>query len=246
MFDDLTDIYESMVDWSKRLAHETPFYRRLFADLNAKSVLDAACGTGHHAAMFHGWGLRVEGADISQRMIQQARGRHGEQAELRWHVRAFDEPVSSDSPFDVAICVGNSLALAADSAMVRTAIDQLMRAVAEGGAVVLHILNLWHLPDGPSAWQKCFLADRRDERVLVLKGIHRCGDRGYIDLLMTRGLDGRPALESHCTELLGLEADQLSRWALRAGARHIALWGGYAGQPYDRASSADLVLVAGK
>ena len=73
MFDDLADVYEAMIDWPKRLAHEEPFYRRLFERLGARSVLDVACGTGRHAAMFHSWGLRVEGADLSPAMIDRAR-----------------------------------------------------------------------------------------------------------------------------------------------------------------------------
>ena len=55
LFADLTDVYEAMVDWPKRLANEEPFYRRLFARIGARRVLDAACGTGHHASMFHAW-----------------------------------------------------------------------------------------------------------------------------------------------------------------------------------------------
>ena len=30
MFDDITDIYEAMIDWDKRLGNEEPFYRSLF------------------------------------------------------------------------------------------------------------------------------------------------------------------------------------------------------------------------
>ena len=35
MFDDLADIYEAIIDWPRRLAHEEPFYRRLFQWLGA-------------------------------------------------------------------------------------------------------------------------------------------------------------------------------------------------------------------
>ena len=40
MFDDFADAYEAMIDWPKRLAHEEPFYRRLFDRLEA-----GACST---------------------------------------------------------------------------------------------------------------------------------------------------------------------------------------------------------
>ena len=132
MFDDLADIYEAMIDWPKRLAHEGPFYRRLFDRLGVASVVDVACGTGHHAAMFHDWGLRVEGADLSPAMIERARQTFGEPPGLRWVVRGFDEPIAPAEPFDAAVCVGNSLALAPDVATVQAgdSADALPRSVA--------------------------------------------------------------------------------------------------------------------
>ena len=32
MFDDLSDVYDAMIQWPKRLAHEEPFYRKLFEE----------------------------------------------------------------------------------------------------------------------------------------------------------------------------------------------------------------------
>ena len=89
-FDDLTDVYEAMIDWPKRLNAEAPFFRRLFEKHNVKRVADVACGTGRHAAMFHSWGLEVEGSDISPNMIDRARETFREPAGLRWAVRGFD------------------------------------------------------------------------------------------------------------------------------------------------------------
>ena len=40
-FDDLSDVYEAMIDWPRRLAREEPFYRRLFERSDARRVLDA-------------------------------------------------------------------------------------------------------------------------------------------------------------------------------------------------------------
>ena len=77
-FNQLVDVYEAMIDWPKRLAAEEPFYRRWFQQAGVKRVVDVACGTGHHAAMFHGWGLDVEGADLSPAMIERARAGFGE------------------------------------------------------------------------------------------------------------------------------------------------------------------------
>jgi SAM-dependent methyltransferase len=160
-FDDLTELYEAMIDWPKRLANEEPFYRHWFDKITAKSVVDVACGTGRHAAKFHEWGLQIEGADLSHGMIDRARSSFGEGERLRWIVRGFDQPIDLEknkTPFDAALCMGNSLALAPNLEIVDRAIQQMFAAIRPGGIVVIQVLNLWQLPDGPCVWQKCKLA----------------------------------------------------------------------------------------
>lgn len=245
MFDDLTDVYEAMIDWPKRLAHEGPFYRRLFERYGVRSVVDAACGTGRHAAMFHSWQLRVEGADISPAMIDRARSNFGEPAGLRWVVRSFDQPIDSHEPFDAAVCVGNSLALAPAKGTVERAIAQMTAGVRSRGLIVVHVLNLWHLPDGPCVWQKCRRTTLPQGEVLIAKGVHRSGDRGFVDLLVSR-LAEPVAMQSESLPLLALDAAELEAMARGAGAGPIEFFGGYQNQAYDRPKSVDLVMVAEK
>ena len=245
MFDDLTDIYEAMIDWPKRLAHETPFYRRWFERCGVRSVVDVACGTGRHAAMFHDWKLRVEGADLSPNMIDRARRQFGEPPGLRWVVRGFDAPIDPAEPFDAALCVGNSLALAPDTATVGRTVEQMLAAVRPGGLIVIHVLNLWRLPDGPCVWQKCQAALLPQGEVLIVKGIHRCGGRGYVELLVADRAHGTQ-IHSESVPLLGLEAAELQQMLRRAGAAEVPCFGGYQEQPYDRLTSVDLLLAGRK
>jgi glycine/sarcosine N-methyltransferase len=242
-FTDLTDVYEAMIDWPKRLANEEPFYRRLFARLAAQRVLDAACGTGRHAAMFHGWSLRVEGADVSPAMIARARGLFGEPEGLRWVVRGFDQPVETQEPFDAAICVGNSLSLAPDMVAVRAAIHELLAAVRPGGILVVQALNLWRLADGFCLWQKCQRATLTAGEFLILKGVHRGGPRGFVDLVLTES-PGGSLKHSESVAFLGLEATELGQMALQSGAKQIEFFGSYQGDPYNRQESPDLIMVA--
>ena len=88
-FNQLADVYEAMIDWPKRLAAEEPFYRHWFQQAEVKRVADVACGTGHHAAMFHGWHLDVEASDLSPAMIERARAGFGEPPGLHWAVRVL-------------------------------------------------------------------------------------------------------------------------------------------------------------
>ncbi len=243
LFRDLTDGYEALVDWPPRLAREEPFYRRVFAAHDVRRVVDVACGTGHHAALFQRWGLSVEGADFSPAMIERARRQYGESADLRWAVRSFDQPVGAAESFDAAICAGNSLALAADRPMVGRTLQQMFAAVRPGGVVVVHVLNLWRLPDGPCVWQKCQRTVLPQGEVVIVKGVHRSGWQGFVDLVVA-SLAASIQMHAECVPLLGLEAGELESLVRAAGASRCEFFGGYQGEPYVRESSVDLILVA--
>ena len=245
LFADLTDVYESLVDWPRRLAREEPFYRRWFEHCQVRRVLDAACGTGHHAAMFHRWGLAVEGADLSAAMIERARSRYGEPPGLRWAVRSFDQPGGTDEPFDAALCVGNSLALAPDRPTVQRALQQMLAAVRPDGLVIVHLLNLWRLPDGPCVWQRCQRVGVPPGEVLAVKGVHRSGQQGFVDLVVAN-LSEAGTMETESVPLLGLEAGELEQTVRAAGASSCEFFGDYDGASYVRETSVDLILVARK
>ena len=239
---ELSDVFEDLVDWPKRLAGEEPFFRTLFRRTGAKSVLDASCGTGHHAALFHSWGLDVEGADISPRMIEQARALHGEKEGLRWTVRGYDEPAGS-GPFDVALCIGNSLAMSPERETVRRAIAEMAAAVRDGGAVAVHLLNLWRIAEGPALWQKCRRAASPDGDALIVKGVHRSGDRAWVELLLAP-IDRPGEMRTANIPLLAIAAGEIEEMFRQSGAGQVEIYGGYKEQPYERLGSVDIVAVA--
>ncbi len=243
LFDDMPDAYDAMIDWPKRLAREEPFYRWLFERVRAASVLDVACGTGHHAAMFHSWGLRVEGADLSEAMIQRCRLQYGQPQALRWVVRSFDEPAGTAGAFDVAVCAGNSLALAADMAAMQRAVARMLEAVRPGGAIVVQVLNLWRMADGPCTWQKCRRADLARGDSLIIKGVHRCGRRGYVDMVVVSPGAGEPAMQGESVPFWGVEPADLEHMIYAGGAATVEIFGGYDRQVYRADRSQDVLAV---
>ncbi|MGQ9651847.1 MAG: class I SAM-dependent DNA methyltransferase [Phycisphaerae bacterium] len=246
IFDEHLWRYEAMVDWPKRLANEAAFYRKLFADVQAKRVLDTACGTGHHAEMFHSWGLSVEGADISEGMIERCRTRLGTSERFRWVVRPFDRPAEPPGTFDVVLCVGNSLSLAADMETVRLAVRAMLDSARPGGLCVIHVLNAWSLPDGPMLWQKTLRVRHAGRDHLLIKGIHRSGSNIRVEVLDLT-LD-QPSLErwSESTALLPITADDLISFAKAAGASPVETFGDYCCRPYERETSPDLIVICHK
>ena len=240
---ELSDVFEDLVDWPKRLAGEEPFFRGLFARTGAKAVLDAACGTGHHGALFHSWGVSVEGADISPRMIEKARAIHGEPDGLRWVVRGYDEPAPPGGRFDAAICVGNSLAMSPDRETVRRAIAEMTASVRDGGVVAVHLLNLWRITEGPALWQKCRRAGSPEGEALIVKGVHRAGDRAWVELLLAP-IDRPADMRTANIPLIAIEAEEIAEMFRQCGAGEIEISGGYKGQDYKRLESVDIVVTA--
>ncbi len=236
-------LYDALIDWPRRLANEEPFYRRLFERHAVHRVLDTACGSGRHAALFHSWGLDVEGADVSPKMIELCRARHGEHDRLRWTVRSFMTAPSTPAAHDAAICVGHSLALAPDEAAARQALRQMVAALRPGGVGVVQVLNLWRLPDGPLVWQKCARLAMDDGEHLIVKGVHRAGDRGFVNLVDVRLGESNLSPRYETTPFLGLRADELIDTATEAGARAVRCLGDFQESPYHAAQSPDLILV---
>jgi SAM-dependent methyltransferase len=246
MFEDIAELYDALIDWPKRLANEEPFYRAMFEQHGVQRVLDVACGTGRHAAMFHSWGLQVEGADVSPAMIARCRAQFGESESLRWIVRAFDQPHTDAGSFDAVVCVGNSLALASDLETAERVIGAMLAALRQGGVCVLQVLNLWHLPDGPCVWQKCKRVTLQGAEHILVKGVHRTGQRGFVDLVDLTPSPAGVVPRYDSAAFLGLENDRLGRTVRQAGAAEVHCFGGFQRQAYDREQSQDLIVVIQK
>jgi SAM-dependent methyltransferase len=241
-FDEVSEAYEAMIDWPRRLAHETPLLEWCVGQCGARRVLDAACGTGHHVELLQNWGLEVEGADVSASMLARAHDRLGGRPSITLLRRSFSEPPGRS--FDLVVCIGNSLALAGSADEAKRAISALASAVSAGGGLLLHLLNLWRLPDGPVHWQKSKLAPLSAGRRLIVKGVHRCGHAGYVDLVVT---DPASALSRYdCIPFAGLRASELGLWLQSCGFAHIETFGDYSRKPYIDSTSQDLLIWARK
>jgi len=126
----------------------TGFYDRLFEPMNrglrvlglrmflpqqAGAVLDVGCGTGIHLEMYQRYGCNLYGIDNSPSMLELARTRLGERAELRL-ADATQLPYEAGF-FDLVLCM---LVLHEMDEQVRsTVIGELTRVIKPDGRILL-------------------------------------------------------------------------------------------------------------
>jgi SAM-dependent methyltransferase len=239
-FDDFAQVYDATINWPARLANEEPLLRKLIEQTNAQIILDAACGTGRHAQMLHSWGKTVHAADLSQSMLDIAVKRVPQSPTLSYHHRSFTQ--SLPPTYDFILCIGNSLSLPGSLDEAAQGVKSLIGALNPNGVLLVQVLNLSALEIGPSKWQRCSFVHLNDKNILAVKGLHRTGDHGHIDILLIDPEKGS-LIQSRSAAFLGL-SPQLLLSASSSIASSVEFFGDYSLSPYDPAKSPDIIMIA--
>jgi SAM-dependent methyltransferase len=113
--------------------YDRPATLRLLGAVDGLRVLDAGCGPGLYADELLARGARVTGCDASPQMIELARRRVGDRADLRVHSLDDPMPWRGDETVDVALC-----ALAYHYVNDRqTFLGEMHRVLTPAGALVI-------------------------------------------------------------------------------------------------------------
>ena len=85
-------------------ALEEPHVRAALGGVHGRDVLDLGCGTGRHTAWLAGAGARVTAIDFSARMLDEARRKLSDTADVRFIAHDLHEPLPlDDASFDAAV-----------------------------------------------------------------------------------------------------------------------------------------------
>ncbi|QKF51932.1 class I SAM-dependent methyltransferase [Pseudomonas graminis] len=135
---DFVERWDELIDWDKRAAGEGSFLYDLLRPAGAWRVLDAATGSGFHAAQLHKAGFDVTACDGSPTMVDRARrnfARLGVDVPLhRCDWQALDARVLGK--FDAVLCLGSSLCHLFDREA-RIAVLKRFRQMLKPGGLLL-------------------------------------------------------------------------------------------------------------
>jgi SAM-dependent methyltransferase len=197
--------YDELVDWSRRLTREGPFFRQLFEQHGVRSVGDVGAGRARHAIMFRSWGLDVWAIDPSDDMLELAR----ENVELLGSDVRIVEGGFGDvarivgDPVDAVTCTGNALPHVRSLRGLHDALRDFATALRPGGLLVLHYLNHHRLIS---------------QRVRTMSPVFRATPAG--DKFFLRVLDYTPDLDGILFDFVTLVRDA----RVREGAHTIESW----------------------
>jgi SAM-dependent methyltransferase len=245
LYDALASDYDRFVNWEKRLSHELPFFDGLFAKEDVYSVLDAACGTGHHAIALAQRGYQVIGADLSIAMIERARqNARTADVEVSFAIAGLGELAALEGTFDAALCLGNSLPHLPNAQSLDEALVDFAAALRSGGLLVIQNRNfdrLW-------AERERFMAPQShqgtDGEWVFVRFYDFHEETITFNMIRLQRTEDGWTQHVETTDLYPIFRDDLAQSLRKAGFGDLVFLGGYDGSAFDPAQSGDLITVA--
>jgi SAM-dependent methyltransferase len=248
--------YDVFVNWKARLEREAPFFRRVFDEIGARSVIDVGAGSARHSLLFASWGLSVDAVDPDDSMLAEAMRNIDSAAEriadgggeLRLTRGGFGELRSLGlGPADALTCTGNALPHVEGVAGLRVALADFAAVLRPGGVVVLHLLNHARLLGSKVRSVPPVVRDTPEGTVVFLRVIDYPEGEDVIRLdfvTMTRDAEGAWSLDSRRSDHTALPVDLLRAELESSGFDRVEALGSHEGRPLDVGADESVIVVA--
>jgi len=243
-YDALGADYDLLIDWEGRLAREGPFYERLFAEHAVKTVLDMACGTGQHAAVFREWGLEVVGCDPSREMMAACQSSFADLG-IEFLPVGFGEIRSKIGlTFDAITCLGNSYPHLLTEADAQETLDDFHGSLRPGGVLVLQTLNYAQMIADGERFMPPATGEREGREMILLRMLDFGEELVGFNMvtLVKEGDRWRHHVEP--TQHRPTFRPELEHQLRAAGFSEVAFLGGFDESAYEDRRSGHLLAVA--
>lgn len=199
-------------------------------------ILDLCCGMGRHSLALADLGYAVTGVDLSEVLLREAR-LADEQGRVSW-LHGDMRQVPLVEPFDAVVNLFTSFGYFDEDEENACVIDEIARLLKPSGRYVIDFLN----PDYV-ATHLVPSSERIEDGMTIIE--NRSIEDGFVRKrirICEPGRDDRTYIEQ--VKLFSLP--QFEQMLAAAGLVLDRVCGSYAGEPYDPATSARMILVGHK
>jgi glycine/sarcosine N-methyltransferase len=240
-YKDLAERY----DWMKSKNRDRDkFFQNLFEKHDVKNVLDCSCGTGHELILFNSFGCEVQGSDLSDSMLEQARKNLSE-ANLQLPLNKIDFRYLDEHfkpQFDAVVCLSNSInELLKDTETLR-ALQSMKAVLRDGGILIFDQGQTDATMKNPPKYDP-IVNDRDFSRLFAIEYSEEQMEVHIFDFLHS---DKKRDFK-HNSFLIRIRLlDSWEQMLNQAGFKNLEYFGDWLLAPYDKEQSKRLIVVAHK
>ena len=243
-YDLLAPLYDSMTGFENRFLQEKPFFRLLVERYGIKKALDAGCGSGFHSLLLSQLGVKVTSVDLSAEMLRLTE-EHARRYDVKLKVLkgSFgDLGALIKDRFDAVFVMGNSLAHLLSHADLTESLQSLSSLAVPEGIFFAQNLNYERI-----LATKDRIQSTKDVGDTSIVRFYEYDEDGIIFNILTRQKGSGTVEEKLETiRLRPVLRDELVDALEQVGLDEIKVFGGISMEPFDAATSKDLVVLARK
>ena len=243
-YDLLAPHYDLMTGFENRFLQEKPFFRLLVERYGIKKALDAGCGSGFHSLLLSQLGVKVTAVDLSAEMLRLTQ-EHARRYDVKLKVLkgSFgDLGALIKDRFDAAFVMGNSLAHVMSHTDLTKSLRSLSSLVAPEGIFFAQNLNYERI-----LATKDRIQSTKDLGDTSIVRFYEYDEDGIIFNILTRQKgSGTVEEQLETIRLRPVFRDELVKVLEHVGFDEIKVFGGISMEPFDAATSKDLVVLARK
>jgi SAM-dependent methyltransferase len=225
-----------------------PFLKKQLAAIEARRVLDVACGTGQHAIALAQQGYDVVGADLSAAMVARARENAAAAGvDVQFVTAGFGQLAGRvGDAFDALLCLGNSLPHVKGPQALRAALADFAQVLRPGGLGLVQIRNFNRVMAQQERWMQPLSHQEGDREWVFLRFYDFLpdGKLAFHVVALEREKDAPWQSRVRSTVLYPILYDELVAALEETGFSEFDGWGNVDGSDFAADASPNLIVTA--